>query len=618
MRRFWGETFGNFRERERHITVAYLNTYEVINDRACQHPDRVALVFLEDGTTDGGERSFSYQELRDDIVRAANMLAKLGVRRSDAVTLMLPNGPEAQVAMWAAEFVGIANPVNGYLSLGQIAHILNAADTRVLVVQGPSEPAIWEKVVKLRGLVPSLDCILAVDGANDVALGWHHQIISHTAVRPEFRAPQPSDIASYFHTGGTTGAPKLAQHTHENEVFNSAAIVDVLGWSRYRSSAMALPMFHVVGAIAVSLGAFAAGMTLVVLGPLGFRNRTAVSRIWETVDRHDIEVLIVVPTVMSAILETSDHGQISRTLAQTISGSAPVPIALVERWERTVGHRPLGAYGLTEGTCASALTPPGGPVKAGSVGRSIPGCEIRIVDNDFSAREPSTRSVRETGEPGLVLTRGPNIFPGYKVPQFDEGVLLDDGWLNTGDIGYVDGDGYLWITGRAKDLIKRSGHGIDPSEVEEVLARHPAVTMAAVVGRPDAYAGELPIAFVQVRHDLAAPGDAEELRLWCKERVGDPAAAPVQVVAVTELPMTVVGKISKVELRRRAARLAIELEIASILENPRAAYDLELRDEGTRFVGRVVTSSAPADLAAQIRYRLSLLSVPADISVELA
>ncbi|WP_051341851.1 AMP-binding protein [Pseudonocardia spinosispora] len=596
--------------------MAYLNTYEVINDRARRHPDRVALIFLEDGTTDGQERSFSYQELRDDIVRAANMLAQLGVGRTDAVTLMLPNGPEAQVAMWAAESVGIANPVNGHLSLGQLAHILNAAGTKVLVVQGPSEPAVWEKAVELRDLVPSLGCILAVDGTNDVALGWHSRISSQTAGRLQFPAPRPSDIASYFHTGGTTGTPKLAQHTHGNEVFNSAAIVDVLGWSRYRSSAMALPMFHVVGAIAVSLGAFTSGMTLVVLGPLGFRNRTAVARIWETVDRHDIEVLVVVPTVMSAILETSDHGRISRTLAQTVSGSAPVPIALAQRWERTVGHRPLGAYGLTEGTCASALTPPGGPVKAGSVGRSLPGCEIRIVDHDLSGTEPSVESVRETGEPGLVLTRGPNIFPGYKVPRRDAGVLLDGGWLNTGDIGYVDGDGDLWITGRAKDLIKRSGHGIDPSEVEEGLARHPAVTMAAVVGRPDAYAGEVPIAFVQVRHDLAAPEVAEELRLWCKERVGDPAAAPVQVVAVSELPMTGVGKISKVELRRRAARLAIELEIAGIVKNSRSAYALELHDEGTRFVGRVVTSSAPADLAERIRYRLSLLSVPTVISVE--
>src|SRR5690606_24138526 len=222
------------------------------------------------------------------------------------------------------------------------------------------------------------------------------------------------------------------------------------------------------------------------------------------------------------------------------------------------GLRILEGYGLTEATCATSINPPAGERRIGSVGLAMPFQKVKaaIVGADG-------RLVRECAaeEIGSLLVSGPAVFPGYLREQDNAKVWAEEGWLNTGDLCRIDRDGYIWLTGRAKDLIIRGGHNIDPQMIEEVLVTHPAVAMAAAVGQPDAYAGELPMAFVAAR-----PGTAptpEELIAYCRERIAERAAVPVRVVVLTALPVTAVGKTFKPELRWRAIELVYTEALAA-------------------------------------------------------
>jgi fatty-acyl-CoA synthase len=513
-----------------------------------------------------------------------------------------------------AEAVGIANPVNSYLRVDQLAHILNAAGTRVLVVQGPSDAAVWAKVPELRRTVPTLQTTIVIDGPAEDAVGWSQLLGAARADDLNGTRARPTDIAAYFHTGGTTGIPKLAKHLHSNEVVNAWAISTRTGYADHSALAMGLPMFHVAGVIICSLATLYAGKTIVMLGPQGYRNPSVIAGFWDTVDRYGIDMVMSVPTVLSALTEVPTSPEIASRLTLAMGGAAPVSVAVAERWKMKTGLFPIVGYGLTESTCVSAFTPAKGPIKEGSVGPALDGTEIKVVASEPNGL-PGSGSNLPPGETGLVLVRGPNVVPGYNESERDEGVLLEGGWLNTGDLGYLDEDGYLWITGRAKDLIKRGGHGIDPAMVEETLAKHPDVLVAAVVARPDVYAGELPMAFVQLRQGVTS-FDPEALKSWCKERIGDPAASPVQIVALDTMPVTTVGKISKVELRRQAARIAVELEIALALGSPIVTWSMELtEDEGGGFSGSVVVEGASERSLELLRRRLEGLPVETRVAI---
>jgi len=590
-------------------------TYEVIEQRATLDSDKPALVFLEHGTVGGTDRRWSFGEFRDEVVRTANMFHLLGVGRDDVVSLLLPNLPEAQFALWGAEAVGIANPVNSYLAVDQIEHILNAAGTKILVVQGASDRGVWDKVQQLVGRVPSLKEVIAVD---DPA-SWGARIAAAPSDALLFDPPQASDVASYFHTGGTTGVPKLAKHTHANEVHNSSAVSGIMKWPSFKSIVMGLPMFHAAGVVMCSLGPLVAGNTIVIIGPLGFRNPRAIDGIWDVIDTYGVDLMIAVPTVLSAILESPVPREIAAKLALTMTGTAPVPVALAQRWQQATGHDPIVGYGLTESGCVIAATPLDAETKPGSVGPALPDCEVRVVPyrDEDEIIDPAVIGDCALGEVGVVLAKGPNIFPGYRESEKDVGVLLDGGWLNTGDLGRLDEDGYLWITGRAKDLIKRGGHGIDPANVEETLSAHPDIQVAAVVGRPDPYAGELPVAYVTLRANVE-DFDADLVRLWCKDRVSDPAGAPVEIVALDELPLTAVGKISKVDLRWRASGLAIKREIEAAFAGPFTTFVLELREQDATYVGKVTVRGASERAIALLRRRLGALTVSHDIAIDAA
>jgi len=227
-----------------------------------------------------------------------------------------------------------------------------------------------------------------------------------------------------------------------------------------------------------------------------------------------------------------------------------MPLELMRGFQERTGLKILEGYGLTEGTCVSTCNPPLGERRTGSIGLRLPLQAMKAVVLDDAGVYLRDCAV---GEAGVLAISGPNVFAGYRDPDQDKGLWLDLGdgrrWMNTGDLGRQDADGYFYLTGRKKELIIRGGHNIDPASIEEPLHRHPAVQIVAAVGRPDVHVGELPVAYVQLKPGVRATED--ELLSFARDQIGERAAIPKAIRLVAAMPLTGVGKIFKPELRQR-------------------------------------------------------------------
>jgi fatty-acyl-CoA synthase len=324
----------------------------------------------------------------------------------------------------------------------------------------------------------------------------------------------------------------------------------------------ALPLFHTNALVVTLLAPLLRGRPVVWAGPLGYREPSLFDVFWKIVERYRIAVMSAVPTVYGVLAELPVDADIA-SLRMPIVGAAPLPPAVADAFRARTGVELCEGYGLTEGTCVSACTVPGGQ-RAGTVGQRMPYQDVRAarIDEDSGAWE-----LLPDGEVGSLVVRGPNVFAGYLVPGPDgprpePRPKVRDGWLDTGDLGSIDAEGYVRLVGRAKDLIIRGGHNIDPTTIEDALLAHPAVTAAAAVGRPDPHAGEVPVAYVTLAAGAAVSDD--ELRAWAAAHVPEPAAAPKRVHVVDAIPLTAVGKVFKPELRRLAVEGAARDALAGI------------------------------------------------------
>ena len=262
-----------------------------------------------------------------------------------------------------------------------------------------------------------------------------------------------------------------------------------------------LPLFHVNGVVVTGLAPFMVGARVVLLGADGFRSKTTIGHFWRNVARFRATFFSAVPTVYSTLLTTPIDGSDVSSLRYAICGAAAMPPELIRKFEAATGLAILEGYGLTEGTCVSAVNPRDGDRRNGSIGFRVPYQQMKTVvfGNDGGYERDCA-----TDEIGHLVIKGPNVFPGYKEERANRGIWIGDGWLDTGDLARQDVDGRFWLTGRQKDLIIRGGHNIDPSMIEEAMMAHPAVQLAAAVGKPDAYAGELPVVYVALRPGHAA------------------------------------------------------------------------------------------------------------------
>ncbi|MDX2305249.1 MAG: acyl-CoA synthetase [Microscillaceae bacterium] len=548
------------------------NTYEMLQRGAGINPDKTALRFFLQGTNYSKSADFSFRDLIHRINQTANMFQGLGLGTKEVVAFVLPNLPETHFTIWGGEAAGIVCAVNPMLEPQQIADILKAAEAKILVTLAPfPKTDLWDKVESIIQLVPSLKTVLTVDlgiylgslkrtivklinkkprsESKVHILDFHKTMSKYPADRLSFeRDIQPDDIASYFHTGGTTGTPKIARHSHFNEVFDAWSAGQNIGNSPDRVLFCGLPLFHVNGVIVTGLIPWSAGATVVLGTPQGYRGEGVFANFWKIVSHYKVNFFSGVPTVYQMLLNIPIGKEDISSLDFAICGAAPMPVELFKTFQEKTGVKILEGYGLTEGACASSANPAYGEKKIGSIGMRIPYQEMKTLLLDDEGKY--LRDC-ETDEIGIVAIRGANVFKGYKEEVHNKHVFIDthDGkgpWLNTGDLGRMDKDAYFWLTGRKKELIIRGGHNIDPKMIEEPMHLHPDVALAAAVGRPDPRVGEVPVVYIQ-----AKPGSSpheDELLQFAKDNIGERAAQPKAVRIIDQMPVTAVGKIFKPQL----------------------------------------------------------------------
>ncbi|NQV57989.1 MAG: AMP-binding protein, partial [Rhodospirillales bacterium] len=503
-----------------HTTV-----FDAIEHNASVTPERLAIRFLPSGNIDDEVTSLTYGEFAAQIRRAANMFRSIGVTRKDVVAFLVPPLPQSHYGLWGASLAGIASPINFLLEAEAIAEIIVGSGAKALVAYDDADEGfgIWEKAEKIRALVPGIGRIfrigppgLSKPSARAGAEDFDGAIEKFGGAELDFDpALGRGDDAFYIHTGGTTGTPKLARITHGGILFKTWSTPAMQGLLNDEVLFGAAPLYHIGGIEPTSAVPFANGMTIVIPGTLGFRNRNLIANYWKYFSAFGITRLYGVPTSYTAIANVPlDGADISTIRGRVAVGSAPLPAELAKSMERKTGVQLANLYGLTEAAAAISIAPPDGEVRHGSCGIRYPYMQIKIVRLDEDHKTYTECAVDESGE---IIIQGPNVSPGYLNEIHNANLFTDDGFLVTGDIARVDADGYLWITGRAKDIIIRGGHNIDPQIVEESLYKHPAVQIAGAVGRPDSYAGEMPVAYVQLKENAAA--DAGALKSFAKEHV---------------------------------------------------------------------------------------------------
>ncbi|MFK7745561.1 MAG: acyl-CoA synthetase [Roseobacter sp.] len=540
--------------------------YGILSATAAKFPNNDAISYqLFSGPTDKAE-TLNWSTLKDKVTQTANLFRSLGIGEKDVVAYVLPNANETVFTLLGGAVAGIANPINPLLDPEQIGSILRETGAKVVVTLRPfPKTDVADKAAEAVALAPNVHTVLEVDLLRYLTppKSWIVPLIrpkrsvenqaayksfsSEIAKQPKtltFADGTTDRVAAYFHTGGTTGMPKVAQHRYSGMIYNGWVGARLL-FSVDDNIMCPLPLFHVFACQAILMTAVMSGAHVVFPTPQGYRGEGVMDNFWKLVERWKISFIISVPTAISAKMQRPIDADVS-TIKTAFSASAPLPLELFRRFEEATNVTLIEGYGLTEATCIVSCNPTDGEKKVGSIGIPFPYSDVKIFKST-----PDGPVEAEVDDIGEICVSNPGVYVGHTYTEDDKNVDLFYGdYLRTGDLGRVDADGYVWITGRAKDLIIRGGHNIDPAEIEEALLHHEAVAFAGAIGQPDAHAGEVPCAFVELVN--GATVSEEELLAFCKARVLERAAQPKHMKIMPELPKTAVGKIFKPDLRKDA------------------------------------------------------------------
>ena len=520
---------------------------------ARKYSDRALIDFLG--------RRYSYAETLDGANRVATGLAKLGYGPGDRIGLFLPNVPHYLAAYFGVLKLG-ATVVNfsPLYTADELSHQVADSGTRVLITISAAallptalnvlDRSSLERLVvgSVAGALPPAKSLLyrmfkrkeVTKRPADPRITAFSTLIANDG-RHDFPAIDPErDVAVIQYTGGTTGTPKGAMLTHQNLSAN-ARQVDGLDPEPQAEDRIigVLPLFHVFANTCVMNRTIDKGGTIVLLP------RFDGAQVLAAIARTKATALPGVPTMYQALLSHPKlPGADLSSLTYCISGGAPLPAEVKAKFEAATGARVIEGYGLSESSGVVACNPYARDGKLGTIGQPIAATHVRLVD-----KEDPSRPARD-GEPGEIVVCGPQIMAGYwNRPDADAEVFLTDHegarWLRTGDVGEIDADGFIHIVDRLKDMIAVSGFKVFPSQIEEVLYRHPAVKEAIVIGVPDTYRGEQPRAFVTLNDDATETG--EELKTWLNPQLGRHERVD-RVEVRLSLPKTLVGKLSRKEL----------------------------------------------------------------------
>ncbi len=528
--------------------------FQLLADSARKYPDRLAtklvMRYLGPFALGGG---LTYAQLLDQANRFAAALHALGVRKGDRVALMLPNLPQFVISFYGAARLGaIIVNTNPTYTAREMANQFADSGAETAVLLSPyvqrlqevrSQTAIQRVIVTdVTDYATPLTRLLAQRTLKQHKLMVEvppaegiYRFRSLLDAHPEAPPPvtiEPDDVALFQYTGGTTGVPKAAMLTHYNLVVNT---LQVARWLRDLEEGNervvgAIPFFHVYGmTVAMSLAIYAAGQLIIVPNP------RPIDGVMKAIHRERATLFPGVPAMYIGIINHPDVGKYNlRSVKACISGSAPLPMEVQEKFGELTGGRLVEGYGLTEAAPVTHCNPIYGVRKAGSIGIPFPDVEAKIMDYEKFVEKP-------VGEEGELWVRGPQVMKGYwRRPDETARTIVEDGWLRTGDIARRDEDGYFYIVDRLKDMINVAGLKVIPREVEEVLFQHPKVQEAVVVGAPDPTRGEVVKAYIVLKPGQAATGD--EITGWCRERLA-PFKVPRQIEFRSELPKTMVGKV---------------------------------------------------------------------------
>ncbi len=541
----------------REVEVPEIRLHDFLEKSALDFPDRPCPIFKGAVIT--------YREMNELTDRLAAGLVARGVKKGDRVAIFMPNSPQFVIAFYAIlKAGGVALATNPLYTHREIKHQMNDSGAELMLVMSnfyntvkevQSETRLQQLIVTniKEYLPPVLRLLFTVakerSGGHRVTLQegdeWFQEVLdSH---KPEDR-PQldirPDDTALFQYTGGTTGLSKGAVGVHRNLVANTlqgeAWLSAVEGEPGEGITLMAIPLFHVYGLIVGMAVAVQSGAAMVMIP-----NPRDLKDVLSSIDKYKPTLYPGVPAMYNAINNHPDvlAGKYDlSSIKACISGSAPLLRETKTKFEELTGGKLVEGFGLTESLVATHCNPIMGENRTGSIGLPFPNVDSRIVSLDDEV------TVLEPNEVGELIIKSPSIMKGYHNMPTETTNTVRDGWLYTGDIAYMDDDGYFYIVDRKKEMIKPSGFQVWPREVEEAIAENPKVLEVGVAGIPDAFRGETVKAWVVLKPDETVT--VEELQDWCRERLA-PFKVPTQVEFRDELPKTTVGKILRRELVRQ-------------------------------------------------------------------
>lgn len=587
-------------EVERHDPLSLLpadTVYECIAASATAAPDKAAIIHMKSGdVTD--TVSVSYRDLVAGIEKAACLFSDAADGETPVVSCIVPLHPEGLIAVWGAGTVGIANPINPFLDATGVASIMNSVKANILVM-GTSQfgAGAWDRLDEIAAAVPTLKKVFLIGDTDDERSFGKALEAQSTAGFSALKRRRGDEDSVYMPTGGTTGAPKIVRHSQDKHLIDAWLMGGLFGASEDEVVAQGMPHFHVGGLVAASLRAVLFGQTILILTPDGFRNPGVVGGFWTIMKSFKVTSVIATPATAAALLAAPGSDHEGHSIRSFGCGGSTVPVELLRSFHKRFGLYLRELWGMTEFHGVTTGHPDhGGEPAIGSVGKPFAFHAVKAInieDGKFAGEVP-------LGSEGIIVVKGACVGKGYVDSRANEEFFvkgMPDGevWANTGDLGSMDGEGHVWIHGRAKDLIVRGGHKIDPKVIEEALQFHPAVQVSAAIGRPDARRGEMPIAYVQLK--AGANVSPDELIALCQEKISERAAVPVEIIPLPAMPMTAVGKIAKPQLRVDATTRVVREVIGEV------APDAEIRDvtvdqTGKRPVARIELAVAEAEKAA--------------------
>ncbi|WP_068673318.1 long-chain fatty acid--CoA ligase [Oceanobacillus sp. Castelsardo] len=518
------------------ITIPDMSLPDMLKKSVSKFGDNIAIHFYGKETT--------YKELNNLVNAFTSSLQEKGIKKGDRAAIMLPNCPQYVISYYGIlQAGGIVTQLNPMLVGKELEHILNDSGAETIVIYEPLLPVLNQvmdntsvkNVIKVN--------IEGRDTTDDIAIGFQSFLKNANKPPVEMKLNPSDDVAVLQYTGGTTGRSKGVMLTHRNLLANIMQSYEFfkdaidMGKERFLS---VIPLFHVYGmSSCMNLTIYTGAMNILL-------PRFELEEVLETIKNIQPTSFPGVPTMYIALInhpKVNEYGLNSMEICN--SGSAPMPVEIIRSFEEKTGAKIVEGYGLSESSPTTHCNPLFATRKAGSVGIGVPSTDYKIVDLATGDDE------LPAGEAGEIIIKGPQVMKGYWNMPEETAHTLRDGWLYTGDIAYMDEDGYLYIVDRKKDLIIASGYNVYPRDVEEVLYEHPSIQEAVVVGVPDPYRGETVKAVVVLKGGSTCTED--ELTSYCRANLSA-YKVPRIIEFRKELPKTGVGKILRRKIREESSQ----------------------------------------------------------------